>query len=107
VHFDGKIIQDESGKLEWPKTFYNTRDGDGKPFSFRVGRGESSSFFFFFLSLLVLTKLGAEETIPGLEKAVKTMKEGEIAIITIKPHFAYSSHGNQQVFGTTFTPFFF
>lgn len=36
---------------------------------------------------------GAEQVIPGLDKAVMKMKKGEKALVTIGPEYAYGSQG--------------
>jgi FKBP-type peptidyl-prolyl cis-trans isomerase len=38
-----------------------------------------------------------EQTIPGLDLAVATMREGEKALITVKPDQGYGPQGNPQV----------
>ena len=37
-----------------------------------------------------------EQVIDGLDKAVKTMKKGELAVITIQPEYAFGSSESQQ-----------
>lgn len=37
-----------------------------------------------------------EQVIDGLDKAVRTMKKGELALITIQPEYAYGSSKSQQ-----------
>lgn len=56
------------------------------------------------LTISSSTSLFPEQTIPGLDIALSTMKEGEKATIYCKPNYAFGSHGNPMV---TFLPFFY
>ncbi|MBA0570504.1 hypothetical protein Golob_004155, partial [Gossypium lobatum] len=72
---DGTIVQVKFiGKLE-----------DGKIF---VKKGHDDELFEF--------KIDEEQVIDGLDKAVKTMKKGELALITIQPGYAFGSSESQQ-----------
>ncbi|MBA0749406.1 hypothetical protein Gogos_003340 [Gossypium gossypioides] len=72
---DGTIVQVKFiGKLE-----------DGKIF---VKKGHDDELFEF--------KIDEEQVIDGLDKAVKTMKKGELALITIQPEYAFGSSESQQ-----------
>ncbi|KAJ8755324.1 hypothetical protein K2173_019122 [Erythroxylum novogranatense] len=41
-------------------------------------------------------KIVEEQVIDGLDKAAKTMKKGEVALITIKPEYAFGQSASQQ-----------
>ncbi|KAB2062240.1 hypothetical protein ES319_A10G141100v1 [Gossypium barbadense] len=72
---DGTIVQVKFiGKLE-----------DGKIF---VKKGHDDELFEF--------KIDEEQVIDGLDQAVKTMKKGELALITIQPEYAFGSSESQQ-----------
>ncbi|MBA0599810.1 hypothetical protein Gorai_006014, partial [Gossypium raimondii] len=72
---DGTIVQVKFiGKLE-----------DGKIF---VKKGHDDELFEF--------KIDEEQVIDGLDKTVKTMKKGELALITIQPEYAFGSSESQQ-----------
>ncbi|KAH1047022.1 hypothetical protein J1N35_037806 [Gossypium stocksii] len=72
---DGTIVQVKFiGKLE-----------DGKIF---VKKGHDDELFEF--------KIDEEQVIDGLDKAVKTMKKGELALITVQPEYAFGSSESQQ-----------
>lgn len=43
-----------------------------------------------------LRYLCAEQVIDGLDRAVKTMKKGEIALVTSHPDYAFGSSDSQQ-----------
>lgn len=45
--------------------------------------------------LLILCSL-TEQVIDGLDKAVATMKKGEVALVTISPEYAFHSSESQQ-----------
>lgn len=47
---------------------------------------------FFFFPIFILT----EQVIDGLDRAVTTMKKGEVALVTITPEYAFGSSGSQQ-----------
>lgn len=38
----------------------------------------------------------SEQVIDGLDRAVKTMKKGEVALVTIEPQYAFGASGGQQ-----------
>jgi FKBP-type peptidyl-prolyl cis-trans isomerase len=38
----------------------------------------------------------AEQVIDGLDKAVMTMKKGEVALLTIRPEYAFGSSESRQ-----------
>lgn len=40
--------------------------------------------------------IASEQVIDGLDKAVKTMKRGEVALVTILPEYAFGSSESQQ-----------
>ncbi|GMI70034.1 hypothetical protein like AT5G48570 [Hibiscus trionum] len=62
------------GKLEDGKIFVK-KGHDEEPFEFKIDE---------------------EQVIDGLDKAVKTMKKGELALITIQPEYAFGSSESQQ-----------
>lgn len=41
-------------------------------------------------------KFGTEQVIDGLDKAVLTMKKGEVALLIIAPEYAFDSSQSQQ-----------
>ena len=38
----------------------------------------------------------AEQVIDGLDRAVMTMKKGEVSLVTIEPEYAFGSTGSKQ-----------
>jgi FKBP-type peptidyl-prolyl cis-trans isomerase len=40
--------------------------------------------------------LSTEQVIDGLDRAVKTMKKGEVAVVTIQPEYAFGPSETQQ-----------
>jgi len=79
VHFVGTINVEHNSELN--KIFLDTTEK--APFSFVIGE---------------------EQTIPGLELGVKSMREGEKAILTILSQYGYGDHGNQQGFHSLGNP---
>ncbi|XVF28972.1 hypothetical protein REPUB_Repub15cG0079500 [Reevesia pubescens] len=72
---DGTVVQVKLiGKLQDGKIFVK-RGHDEEPFEFKIDE---------------------EQVIDGLDKAVKTMKKGEHALITIQPEYAFGSSESQQ-----------
>ncbi|XWS09254.1 hypothetical protein CRYUN_Cryun40dG0070200 [Craigia yunnanensis] len=72
---DGTVVQVKLiGKLEDGKIFVK-KGQDEEPLEFKIDE---------------------EQVIDGLDKAVKTMKEGELALITIQPEYAFGSSESQQ-----------
>ncbi|XP_022761816.1 peptidyl-prolyl cis-trans isomerase FKBP65-like isoform X2 [Durio zibethinus] len=72
---DGAVVQVKLiGKLEDGKIFVK-KGHDEEPFEFKIDE---------------------EQVIDGLDKAVKTMKKGEHALITIQPEYAFGSSESQQ-----------
>lgn len=43
-----------------------------------------------------LGMFGIEQVIEGLDRAVMTMKKGEVALFTIAPEYAFGTSGSQQ-----------
>lgn len=41
-------------------------------------------------------KIDAEQVIDGLDRAVKTMRKGEVALVTIQPEYAFGSCSSKQ-----------
>lgn len=41
-------------------------------------------------------KRGAEQVVDGLDRAVKNMKKGEVALVTIEPEYAFGSSESHQ-----------
>lgn len=60
---------------------------DGTVF-IKKGHGNDESLFEF--------KTDEEQVIDGLDRAVTTMKKGEVAVVTISPEYAFGSSGSQQ-----------
>lgn len=58
----------------------------------------SASSIFFVLDgwKFDVLKLETEQVIDGLDKAVVTMKKGEVALLTIAPEYAFGSSQSQQ-----------
>ncbi|KAA3480328.1 peptidyl-prolyl cis-trans isomerase FKBP62-like [Gossypium australe] len=82
---DGTIVQVKFiGKLEDGKIFVK-KGHDDELFEFKIDGGNNS-----FMTLVT------EQVIDGLDKAVKTMKKGELALITIQPEYAFGSSESQQ-----------
>lgn len=44
--------------------------------------------------------MNAEQVIDGLDRAVRNMKKGEVALITIHPEHAFGATGSQQDLAT-------
>ncbi|XP_011000006.1 PREDICTED: peptidyl-prolyl cis-trans isomerase FKBP62-like isoform X2 [Populus euphratica] len=77
---DGTVVQVKLiGKL-----------GDGTIFV-KKGHEEEPPFEF---------KLDEEQVIDGLDRAVKTMKKGEVALVTIQPEYAFGRSESQQDLAT-------
>lgn len=57
----------------------------------KKGYGEEPPFEF---------KIDEEHVIDGLDRAVKNMKKGEVALITIHPEYAFGATGSQQELAT-------
>lgn len=55
-------------------------------------------FVLFFLPIVVLSQwlYWTEEVIDGLDRAVLTMKKGEVALLTIAPEYAFGSSESPQ-----------
>ncbi|KAA8550570.1 hypothetical protein F0562_002254 [Nyssa sinensis] len=60
---------------------------DGTVF-LKKGHGDGEELFEF--------KTDEEQVIEGLDRAVTTMKKGEVALLTIAPEYAFGSSGSQQ-----------
>lgn len=73
---DGAVVQVKlTGKLQDGTVFFKKgHDGD-QPFEFRIDE---------------------EQVIDGLDRAVKNMKKGEIALVIIQPEYAFGSSGSPQ-----------
>ncbi|XVF84525.1 hypothetical protein PTKIN_Ptkin17bG0044000 [Pterospermum kingtungense] len=72
---DGAVVQVKLiGKLQ-DGTIFVKKGHDEEPFEFKIDE---------------------EQVIDGLERAVKTMKKGEHALITIQPEYAFGSSESQQ-----------
>lgn len=46
--------------------------------------------------MIDVLKLDTEQVIDGLDKAVLTMKKGEVALLTIAPEYAFGASQSQQ-----------
>ncbi|PWA82088.1 FKBP-type peptidyl-prolyl cis-trans isomerase domain-containing protein [Artemisia annua] len=72
---DGAIVQVKLiGKLQDGTVFVNKGDNEA-PFEFKIDE---------------------EQVIDGLDRGVKTMKKGEVAILTIHPEYAFGSNESHQ-----------
>ncbi|KAL5542794.1 hypothetical protein UlMin_010504 [Ulmus minor] len=72
---DGAVVQVKlTGKLQDGTVFVQKGHGD-EPFEFKIDE---------------------EQVIDGLDRAVKAMKKGEVALVTISPEYAYGSSESQQ-----------
>lgn len=77
---DGAVVQVKLiGKLQDGTVFVKKGHDEEPPFEFKVDE---------------------EQVIDGLDKAVKTMKKGEIAQITVHPDYAFGSSESQQELAT-------
>lgn len=77
---DGAVVQVKLiGKLQDGSVFVKKGHDDEPPFEFKVDE---------------------EQMIDGLDRAVKTMKKGEIAQITIHPDYAFGASESQQELAT-------
>lgn len=77
---DGAVVQVKLiGKLQDGSLFVRKGHDDEPPFEFKVDE---------------------EQVIDGLDRAVKTMKKGEIAEITIHPDYAFGASESQQELAT-------
>ncbi|GFP93515.1 peptidyl-prolyl cis-trans isomerase fkbp62 [Phtheirospermum japonicum] len=65
---------------------------DGTVF-FKKGEGDDENDLFEF-------KIDEEQVIEGLDKAVATMKKGEVAVLTIAPEYAFGSSESKQDLAT-------
>ncbi|MQL90773.1 hypothetical protein Taro_023376 [Colocasia esculenta] len=73
---DGAVVKVKlTGKLQDGTVFVRKGYDDEEPFEFKTDE---------------------EQVIEGLDKAVMTMKKGEIALVTISPEYAFSSSESQQ-----------
>ncbi|OMO55496.1 hypothetical protein COLO4_35962 [Corchorus olitorius] len=73
---DGAVVQVKLiGKLEDGTIFVKKGHDEEEPFEFKIDE---------------------EQVIDGLDRAVKTMKKGEHALITIQPEYAFGSSESQQ-----------
>ncbi|KAI0210735.1 Peptidyl-prolyl cis-trans isomerase FKBP3 [Lamellibrachia satsuma] len=70
VHCEGSLA-------ETNRTFWSTRTGSEKPFSFKVGIGH---------------------VIAGMDEGIMTMKRGELGRLYIEPHKGYGSKDARLVF---------
>lgn len=72
---DGAVVKVKlTGKLQ-DGTVFVKKGHDGEEFEFRVDE---------------------EQVIEGLDRAVKTMKKGEIALVTVQPEYAFGPSESQQ-----------
>lgn len=77
---DGAVVQVKmTGKLQDGTVFVKKGHNEGPPFEFKVDE---------------------EQVIDGLDRAVKTMKKGEIAQVSIHPEYAFGSPVSQQELAT-------
>ncbi|KAF2325739.1 hypothetical protein GH714_034623 [Hevea brasiliensis] len=77
---DGTVVQVKLiGKLHDGTVFVKKGHDEEPPFEFKIDE---------------------EQVIDGLDKAVKNMKKGEVALITIQPEYAFGSFESQQELAT-------
>ncbi|XP_021669185.2 peptidyl-prolyl cis-trans isomerase FKBP62 [Hevea brasiliensis] len=77
---DGTVVQVKLiGKLHDGTVFVKKGHDEEQPFEFKIDE---------------------EQVIDGLDKAVKNMKKGEVALITIQPEYAFGSFESQQELAT-------
>ncbi|KAF7837062.1 70 kDa peptidyl-prolyl isomerase-like [Senna tora] len=77
---DGSVVQVKLiGKLQDGTIFIKKGHDDEQPFEFKVDE---------------------EQVIEGLDKAVKNMKKGEIALVTVQPEYAFGASGSPQELAT-------
>ena len=88
MHFVG-TYQIEGSSDRTSTLFLNTKEDS--PFKFTIGEGNHEIRLRFIITIL------PEQTLPGLENAVATMKEGEKCFITVHSEYAYGPNGNPQV----------
>ncbi|KAF4395212.1 hypothetical protein F8388_001599, partial [Cannabis sativa] len=75
-HNDGTVVQVKlTGKLHDGTVFTRKGHDDGKPYEFKIDE---------------------EKVIGGLDRAVKNMKKGEVALVTIHPEYALGSSDSSQ-----------
>ncbi|KAF4384378.1 hypothetical protein F8388_004611 [Cannabis sativa] len=73
---DGTLVQVKlTGKLHDGIVFTRKGHDDGKPYEFKINE---------------------EQVIDGLDRAVKNMKKGEVALVTIHPEYAFGSSDSSQ-----------
>ncbi|KAF4384448.1 hypothetical protein F8388_012719, partial [Cannabis sativa] len=73
---DGTVVQVKlTGKLHDGIVFTRKGHDDGKPYEFKINE---------------------EQVIDGLDRAVKNMKKGEVALVTIHPEYAFGSSDSSQ-----------
>lgn len=77
---DGTVVQVKLiGKLEDGTIFVKKGHEEEPPFEFKIDE---------------------EQVIDGLDRAVKTMKKGEVALVTIQPEYAFGGSESQQDLAT-------
>ncbi|KAF9669497.1 hypothetical protein SADUNF_Sadunf14G0113600 [Salix dunnii] len=77
---DGTVVQVKLiGKLEDGTIFVKKGHEEEPPFEFKIDEGQ---------------------VIEGLDRAVKTMKKGEVALVTIQPEYAFGRSESQQDLAT-------
>ncbi|CAK8578440.1 unnamed protein product [Lathyrus sativus] len=77
---DGAVVQVKLiGKLEDGTVFLKKGHDDDQPFEFKIDE---------------------EQVIDGLDRAVKNMKQGEIALVVIQPEYAFGSSASPQELAT-------
>ncbi|KAK7247031.1 hypothetical protein RIF29_41907 [Crotalaria pallida] len=77
---DGAVVQVKLiGKLQDGSVFLRKGHDDEPPFEFKIDE---------------------EQVIDGLDRAVKNMKKGEVALVTIQPEYAFGPSGSTQELGT-------
>lgn len=98
------------GKLQDGTVFFEKGHGEEeKLFEFKTDEGKWRSVYVFIQYLFLwiqylflvmwmidVLKLDTEQVIDGLDKAVLTMKKGEVALLTIAPEYAFGASQSQQ-----------
>ena len=77
-----------------------------KLFEFKTDEGNLKSasvliplhplFMFFWSNKFIVLRWWTEQVVDGLDRAVLTMKKGEVALLTIAPDYAFGTSESQQ-----------